>query len=236
MALKSVLESLDGVDDAVKPFYAQDEATQAYFLQVDGIDSHPEVASLRNAYTRVKTDKASLAAERDALQSKVVALPEDFDPEVWERAKAGNVDEAAFAAKMAEMRGSLEGERDEWKGKFEGLQEDVQRKTIQEQVIHALASNKVPEGPRKAAALSMMEGRKVELTGSDVIIDTDMGPKTLQDFTKQWVSTEGAWAIPAPSGGDAPGSRPGGPTSAPDTWGKAKTPAEKVALLKSKKS
>lgn len=236
MALKSVLETLDGVDDAVKSFYTQDEATQAYVLQIDGIDGHPEVASLRNAYNRVKTDKASLAAERDSLQTKMGALPEDFDPEVWERAKGGNVDDAAFAAKLAEVRGSLEGERDDWKGKFESLQADIQRKTIHEQVMQALASSKVPEGPRKAAALSMMEGRKVELSGSDVIIDTDMGPKTLQDFTKQWVSSEGAWAIPAPSGGDAPGSRTGGSSSAPETWGKAKTPAEKVALLKSKKS
>lgn len=231
MALKSVLENLDGIDDALKPLYTEDG--ERFVLDVDGIDDHPEVASLKSAYERVKVDKSKASSERDALQVKLDGIPEDFDKDIWERAKSGNIDEAATEAKIAEIRASLEAERDGYKTELDTLKADNQQKTIRDAVMSALAENMVPEGPRKAAALAMMDGQKVEVSGDDVIVDTAMGPKTLGDYAKTWVAKEGSWAIPDPSGGDAKGGKGSG-TDAPKSWGEAKSAKDKVALIKSK--
>jgi len=41
MPLKAVLETLEGVDDAVQSFYAEKDGV--FILDVEGMDSHPEV-------------------------------------------------------------------------------------------------------------------------------------------------------------------------------------------------
>ena len=102
-------------------------------------------------------------------------------------------------------------------------------------VQSSLAKNKVPEGPREAAALAVLNGVKVEATENGVIVDTDMGPKTLDDYVSGWVAKEGSWAVPAPSGGGSTGSGQGGGSNAPKSWAEAKTTADKVAHIKSKR-
>jgi len=52
MALKTILETLEGVDDALQSFYVENDGK--YVLQVEGVDEHPDVANLRNAYQRTK--------------------------------------------------------------------------------------------------------------------------------------------------------------------------------------
>lgn len=197
--LKTVLETLDGVDDAVKPFYA--EADGAYVLQVDGIDAHPDVANLKNAYERVKADKQTLSSERDALRDKIKGIPDDFDPKKWDAAKSGKAD----PAELVQLRQTLEAERDDWKGKYEGLTADMRSRAIRDAVSSALAAQGVPEGTRKGAALAMLDGRKVDLQGETPVIDTDMGPMSVSDYAKRWAAGDGKGYVAAPAGGGAKG-------------------------------
>jgi hypothetical protein len=198
--LKTVLETLDGVDDAVKTFYAETDGK--FILKVDGVDSHPDVANLKTAYERVKADRDKLRQERDDATAKLKSVPDDFDPEKWARAKEGKAD----PQQLAQLRQTLEAERDEWKGKFEGIVAESRQKAIRDAVQKALADSGVPEGARRGAALDMMDGRKVDLQGEMPTIDTDMGPMPVAEYAKRWVSKDGAAYVPKPSGGDAKGN------------------------------
>ena len=76
--LKATLESLDGVDDAIKPFYA--EADGRFVLKVEGVDDHPEVANLRNAYARTKEDREKAKGEAAALKAQIAELQKVAPP------------------------------------------------------------------------------------------------------------------------------------------------------------
>ncbi len=221
--LKSVLETLEGVDDAVKPFYA--EADGKFYLQVDGVNEHPDVVSLKNAYERVKADKAAAIEERDAFKAKVQELPKDFDAEKWAKLKDGKPDEAA----LVQLRQELEGERDDWKSKYETAQESARKNALDRDLSDALASSGVTEPAYLKAARNMLaEGVQVGDDGKPYV-ETDMGPMALADHVKRWAAGEGKPFVTPPSGGNAKGNQGGQTAPAnPEAMGAQ----ERAALLK----
>ena len=221
--LKTVLETLEGVDDAVKPFYA--EADGRYVLQVDGVDAHPEVSNLKSAYERTKADRDKFRQERDEAKARVKGIPDDFDPEKWEAAKSGKAD----PQQLVELRQTLEAERDEWKGKFEQTIAEQRQRAVRDAVQAALAANGVPEGARRGAALDMLDGKKVEMQGETPVIDTDMGPMAVAEYAKRWVAKDGSGYVAPPSGGSAKGSNGAAGTG---TKPEQMSPQERAALLK----
>lgn len=203
--LKTVLETLEGVDDAVKSFYAETDGK--FILKVEGVDSHPDVANLKSAYDRVKADRDTARQERDDAKARLKGIPDDFDAAKWAAMKEGKAD----PHQLAQLRQTLEAERDEWKGKFEGVVAETRQQSIRTSVQKALADAGVPEGARRGAALDMMDGKKVEIQGDAPMIDTDMGPMAVSEYAKRWVAKDGAAYVPKPSGGDAKGNNGNGP-------------------------
>lgn len=201
MPLKTVLESLDGLDEAVQNLYTKTE--NGYILNVEGVDAHPDVANLKSAYERVKADKKTISDERDALKTKVDGLPSDFDPDQWEKFKKGG---APDPEEMVKMRQTLESERDEWRQKYEGTIAEIQKRSVRDAVTAALADHGVPEAARYGAGLHMLDGRKVEMQGDTPMIDTDMGPMAVADYAKRWVASEGKGYVQPPQGGGAKGN------------------------------
>jgi hypothetical protein len=202
MALKTVIETLDGVDDAVQQFYAQDDSGN-YVLQVEGVDQHPEVANLKSAYERTKADKKTAADERDALKARVEGLPEDFDPKEWEKLKKGG---QADPQELVQLRQTLEAERDEWKGKFEELQGQTRKMTVERTLTETLAAQGVTNPTYQKAAAAML-GPQAQLDDKgNAVVDTDMGPMPLADHVKRWVASEGKDFVTPPSGGGAKGN------------------------------
>jgi len=184
--LKTVLDSLEGVDDAVQQFYAQtDDGT--YVLQVEGVDQHPDVANLKSAYERTKADKQAAAQERDALRAKVNGLPEDFDPKEWEKLKKGG---QADPQELVQLRQTLEAERDEWKTKFEELQGQTRKMTVERTLAETLAAQGVTNPTYQKAAAAML-GPQAQLDDKgNAVVDTDMGPMPLADHVKRWVASD----------------------------------------------
>lgn len=227
--LKTVVDTLDGLDEAIQSLYS--EADGKFVLQVEGIDLHPEVAPLKNAYERTKQDRDAARQERDEFKAKLSSVPDDFDAERWEKAKDGKADEA----KLIEMRQTLEAERDEWKRKFEAEQAAQERRSINDAVSAALAAQGVPEGLRFGAGAQMLHGRTVTVENGNPIIDSGMGPMPLSDFAARWVAGDGAQYVPQPGGGGAPGSDASQTKQPPKSWAEAKTAKEKAELLKSKR-
>lgn len=191
MALQALLETLDGVDDAVKPLYAEKDGKFA--LQVDGIDSHPEVAPLKNAYERTKADKTASAA-------KIT----DLERQLAEMAK-GKPDEAATLAKLKSFEDQLAAEKtraDDLAGKLTGVTRD-------RALADALQGAGVTSPAFLRAAQAMLGGN-VKIDGDTAIVETAMGPKLLGDFVKGWVAGEGKDFVTPAKGGGSQGSGGGG--------------------------
>ncbi|MEW4469014.1 hypothetical protein AB1K62_14400 [Parasphingorhabdus sp. JC815] len=209
MALKTVIESTEGLDEALIPFYTEKDGK--FVLQIEGVDAHPDVANLKSAYERVKTDRETARQERDQYKAKADGLPEDFDPEKWAKLKDGKADEAALVS----LRQELEAERDDWKGKFEKSQETARKNALDRDLTDALtAAGVVNPAFTKAARNMLADGVQIGSDGKP-FIDTDMGPLALADHVKRWAAGEGKDFVTAPKGGGAKGGDGSKPTNNP---------------------
>lgn len=78
MALKAILESLDGLPDAVKPEYKKGDDGK-FHLDVEGIDDHPGVGALKRAKDYEKSERQKAAKQLSDLQTQLDALTEERD-------------------------------------------------------------------------------------------------------------------------------------------------------------
>ena len=209
MALQTVLETLDGVDDAVKSFYAETDGK--FILQVSGVDNHPDVANLKSAYERTKADRDAARQERDAAKAIAKDFPDDFDAEKWAKLKDGKADEAA----LIKLRQTLEAERDDYKGKYEAEQGRALKNALDRDLTDALNSAGVTNTSYAKAARTMLASDVKIGDDGKPFVDTDMGPLALVDHVKRWAAGEGKPFVTPASGGGAPGGKNGnGPVNA----------------------
>lgn len=189
--LKAVLETLEGVDDAVKPFYS--EADGRFVLAVEGVDDHPEVANLRNAYARTKEDREKVKGEAATLKAQIEEL------------KKGAPDTAATQAKLAQLQEQLEAanaKAGEWQGKFVSVTRD-------QSLAQALQAAGIVNPTFVKAATTMLAGQVKLGDDGTAYVETGMGPKVLADYVKSWAASEGKDFVAPPSGGGAGGSKGG---------------------------
>lgn len=227
MALKTLLDTLDGVDDAVKPFYTETDGK--FILQIDGVDSHPDVANLKSAYERTKADRDTARTERDAAKALAKDFPDDFDAEKWAKLKDGKPDEAA----LIKLRETLEADRDEWKGKFETANKTALKNATDRDLTDALNAAGVTNPTFAKAARGMLaDGVKIGEDGKP-FVETDMGPLPLSEHVKRWAGGEGKdFVTPASGGGSKGGEGKGGSDSNP--WAKdTRNLTQQAALMKS---
>lgn len=212
--LKTVLDNLDGVDDAVKAFYAEKDGK--FVLQIDGIDAHPEVANLKSAYERVKVKEGE--ARTALTQAKA-----DLDA-----ATKGKPDEAALIAerqgyetKITDLTSQLTAAQ----GKLTGVTRD-------QALTSALTAAGITDAGLLAGAAAIHRERiKLGEDGS-ASVETPMGPKPLSDFIKGWAASEGkAFVTPAEGGGAKGSQSQNGGKVAGNLGG---TREERVAALKAK--
>jgi exonuclease VII small subunit len=191
MPLKTILDSLDGVDDATKAHYT--EADGKFVLQIEGVDLHPDVANLKSAFERTK------AAEKDA-RTKLTAAEQRMADALKDKP-----DEAA----IVKLRTDLEAERDGWKSKFEDVSGKLLGVTRDQSLREALAASGIADPAfQKAATMMLRDSLKVD--GDKVIAETDMGPMPVADYVKRWSASEGKAFVAPASGGGAKGQDQGG--------------------------
>lgn len=87
MAVKAILTDISEAPEALQGFYTKKEldGKTVYALEITGVDDHPAVVNLKNAYERVKADRQSLSGELKAAKDKADLLPEGFDPDEYQR-------------------------------------------------------------------------------------------------------------------------------------------------------
>ena len=195
MGLKVVLETLDGLDEATQSFYVEKEG--AYVLDVEGVDNHPDVANLRNAYQAEKTKRQEQGKKLETTQARLAELEAKPNP-----TKADD-------AEILKLREALEGERDQWKTKATELEGTVYKLTVENQLDAALRSAGVTDPGLAMGAKALLQG-KIKVADGKPVAETDMGPIALSEYVKRWASSDGAAYVSKPSGGGAGGSKGGG--------------------------
>ena len=195
MGLKVVLETLDGLDEATQSFYAEKDG--AYVLDVEGVDNHPDVANLRNAYQAEKTKRQEQGKKLETTQARLAELEAKPNP-----TKADD-------AEILKLREALEGERDQWKTKATELEGTVYKLTVENQLDAALRSAGITDPGLAMGAKALLQG-KIKVADGKPVAETDMGPIALSEYVKRWASSDGAAYVSKPSGGGAGGSKGGG--------------------------
>ena len=222
MALRSIVDSLDEVP---AEFHSEYKPLDGKFvLDVDGIDSHPQVAKLKSAFERVKADKTKLSADLAEAVAKTAELPEDFDAEEWVRLKAAAGDPkdpakqdehlqsqkrvfeqriSNLEAKHAKDLATAQAEIQERDGALNGL-------LVEEGLTKALAEAGVAKEYLKAARALLRPSVKVvrdENGSRRAIVETDLGEEEVARYVASWTqSDEGRVFIPKPTGSDANGT------------------------------
>jgi len=212
MALKVALETLDGLDEALQSLYTERDG--AFVLDLDGVDSHPDVANLRNAYQAEKSKRQEQGTKLAEALAKLEAKPEPTKSD---------------EAEILRLREALEAERDTWKVKATELEGTVYKLTVENQLDAAIRDAGISEAAfQKAAKVMLKDGVKV--VDGKPVFDTDMGPLGLAEYVKRWASSEGKAFVSKPAGGGASGASSA--SSAAKKWAEM-SGAEKVALNRS---
>jgi hypothetical protein len=216
MAIKTVIETTDGLDEAIAALYT--EIDGKFVLDIEGVDDHPEVISLRNAYSRTKEDKKKASDEAAKLKAQIEEL------------QAGAPDTAATQAQIAALEEKLaakEAEAGEWRGKYTGVTRD-------QSLRNALTEAKVSSALLDGAIALVTSKYKVDVDESGgTFIDAGMGPRTVADFAKQWAAKEGAAFVSAPQGAGLKGGENNG-TPTPAKGNLAGSKEERQAALKAR--
>jgi hypothetical protein len=200
MALKLVLDSIYNVDEALKSLYV--EHTDGKFhldTDADSVRGHRDVLPLANAYDRTKADLAT--AKNDLADAKKKAAPEDFDQETWKKLKEGKTDDAAHQRQLVELRKTLEGERDDWKGKYEGEVTKGKKAAVNAALTDALSASGIKEPSFVKAARALLEPR-VAMDTDEASMDIGLGPMGIAEAVKRWAAGDEGKPFVAPAKGD----------------------------------
>ena len=194
--LKAVLETLEGVDDAVSSLYEEIDGT--FYLKIEGIDDHHGIKNLKSSLSHVKNDKDTLREQIKQLKA------ESEKSKAVNSQKAKDGDEA-----LMEVRG-LKDLAETLKAENQSLKENSRRSLIEGELTGALASSGVTDpNLLKAATLMLKEQVNVD-DNNKAYTDTDMGRLSVKDFVQSWASKEGKSFVKQATGGSASGSQSNG--------------------------
>jgi hypothetical protein len=214
MALKTILDKLDDVPEALKGEYK--EIDGKFVLDLDGIDIHPAVVNLKTAHERTKQKLKTTTTEIETLKARVEGLPDDFDADAYEvlKSTAEGKAPAKTDEQVAQIRQQLErkhqGELAKKDERINALTGAVTKATIDDGLSKALDEAGVDPAFKPGAMALLKAKGAVKLVEEDGLfkaqVETDMGPMPLASYVKDWSgSDEGKIYVKKPTGGDAKG-------------------------------
>lgn len=206
MKLKSILDTLDGLDEAYAALYTQKGDT--FVLNIEQIDAHPDVTGLKNSLAAARTEKKNLESKLSELNDKFGSLPDDFSVDEYNRLKdggSGNIDQ-----RLADQRARLTAEKDAAVKKLEterdAYKSRVEKLVSENEISKAMAEANIAPHMQKAVRAMFQSQIKVEYEGDDAIVTIENLP--VVDKMKSWAGTdEGKYFVAAPSNGGG-GSNP----------------------------
>ena len=214
MALKTILDSLDDVPEALQGEYK--EVDGKFILDIEGIDAHPSVVNLKTAHERQKTTNKTLQTDLTSAKARLEGLPDDFDVDAYEALKATAEGKAPAKTdeQVAQLRIQLDRKHQSEMAKKDDrilvLEGAVSRATIDDGLSKALDEAGIDPAFKPGAMALLKSKGAVKLVEEDgtfkATVETDMGPMPLAGYVKDWSgSDEGKIYVKKPTGGDAGG-------------------------------
>lgn len=220
MALKSVIDDLDSVEEQYRDLYTEQDGK--YVLDVDGIEAHPGAVSLKNALDRVRGEKRTLSDKLTAAESRLTGLPDDFDAEAYEdlRSRAesgGEADEGKIAERLERQKAAIEGrwsrDLEAEKNRSKKLDAALRRSLVDDGLTKALIDAGISKEYLAASKALLKEKGAIRLVEEDdefhVYADNGIDERTpLTKFVSDWTGTdEGKPFVAKATGGDARGGQ-----------------------------
>jgi len=216
MALKVLVEDQNQLPEGFEEHYkAQDDGT--YLLDVEGVDSHPDVSGLKSAYQKEKEKRQQASKQRDEYKQRADLIPEDMDTEslqqAVEKAKNGGKD-----PELEKMKVKWQEELDKRDSTIQNKDKQMRNLIIENNLSAALTENAVTNPVYQKAAKRMLADQ-IELEEDhnghlNPVVDNNWGKKLpLGEFVKTWTAGDEGKAFVDPSrGSGAPGGN-GSPQS-----------------------
>jgi len=235
--LPAYVESEDQLPEGLADYYQQND-DGAYVLSVDGVDNHPDVKGLKSSLQKQKSDREKLRKERDQYKERASMLPEDVDQDTLDQALArireGDTGESGQQAQQgqqgqntgqdaAKVREQLEKryqkEIEERDKAIQQRDQQVQKLVVEQGLQGALQKHGVTSPGLQKGAMRLLRDQVKVSEGDDgglqAVVDTDMGEVSLDQFVKDWITTEeGQDYLPPSRGSGARGSGPNGQNGA----------------------
>lgn len=205
MGLKAILETIDDLSEETRSLYTEQKVGEktVFVLNVEDIDNHPKVRGVITANNENKRKRDEYKAKVDDLEARVSALPEDFDPDEWERLKAaadGKPDEAIQAIKDQHARAveALKAKHAKDLADKDALLQErdsyIDRSLIDGGLKDALLDVGVNPDLLDGALASLRGNVKVQKADDGsraAIVETDLGDVPVVEFVKEWAGTKG---------------------------------------------
>lgn len=245
-ALKLVIDSLDGIDDAVKALYVEDNGK--FKLDVDGIE---DTSGLKTALQKERGEREKLEKQVKRWQ-KLGKTEDEIAALVEERARAEE-EKAAEAGQWdklkAQMNEKHQADLQQADEKVSAMRKRLEAELIDAKAIAAIAAAKgVPELllPHVQRHVKVDDNFNVQIVDAkgDPRVNGKGDPLTIPDLVEEMKQSEtysrafdgagmnGAGTGPNNTGGGAANRTPAG---VPKSWAEAKTPEEKAAFIKHQK-
>lgn len=214
--LLSVVDDLDGVDESVRDFYAEENG--AYVLQIENFGKHPGVQTLKSAANKLNKDKTELVEKISSYESRFNGLPDDFDANAYAalkdaaEGKGGKPTDEQIAEMRERLKSSLERsykpEIESRDQKIAKMDASLRRMVIEGGLSKAMDEAAINPDFKDAAMALVLRHVKVDLEETDgnynAMVDTDLGPMPLGQFVKDWASTDQGRKFVAKSTGPDP--------------------------------
>lgn len=214
MALKTVLESLDGIDAALQAHYVEKDGM--FYLDLEEFGKHPGAVTLKTTLNKVNKERDDLKSKVTTLEARVADLPDDFDINNYvKREDAGKPDEQLatlrdqHARALAAQKATHQKEVDELKASLAERDAKIDGDTRRTALSAALDEAGID--PIHRPILLDHLGSKVKVRREDggepvAYVETDLGEVTPAEFVKDFASKAGKVYVAKPSGLDTKGS------------------------------
>ena len=224
MGLKVLVEDQEQIPEGFGDYYK--ETDQGFVLDVDGVDSHPDVQNLRTAYQREKEKRQRVAQERDQLKPRAEMIPEDVEQDtvqqVLDRLRQGEdpfqqQKDGPDPAKIKEqVEQQWRKEVEQRDAKLSERDQQIRQMVIDQHLSQALSKAKVTNPAYQKAAKKLLADQIQVAEGDDgslqATVETDMGPLTVEQYVQQWTAgDEGAAFADGNQGSGARGAQGSGP-------------------------
>ena len=211
MALKSILESLDGLSEDVKKEYTEKDGK--FYLDIEGLDEHPGVGALKRAKDHEKTLRQKAEEKATSLEDQLTAKDNEI-----EGLRTGAVPKDDVNALKTSYEQKLSGKETEFNEKYGKLNSLVEKHMLDGKALElATEISTVP-----ALLVPHIRGRlKLEEVNGELsvsVLDATGKPSaaSMDDLRKELLSNKNFAPIligSKASGGGANGGSGGGGAS-----------------------